>query len=141
ARMTHANIVRIYEVGTHDGLPYLSMELIEGGTLADRLREGPLSPRAAAELVETVARAVFAAHEAGILHRDLKPANVLLEQEHSRRGAETQRAEEEEKGRVGPGAPVPAPTSSGLGASAPLREGFLFPKITDFGLAKRLDVA
>src|SRR5438874_853175 len=81
ARMTHPNVVRIYEVGTHEGLPFFSMELIEGETLADRLREGPLNPRAAAQLIETLARAVFAAHEAGILHRDLKPANILLASE------------------------------------------------------------
>jgi len=48
ARLTHPNVVRIYEVGTHAGVPFFSMELVEGGTHADRLREGPLRPRAAA---------------------------------------------------------------------------------------------
>jgi eukaryotic-like serine/threonine-protein kinase len=78
ARLRHPNIVPIFDVGRLDGVPYLAMEYVEGGTLAARLAEGPLDPRAAARLVETLARAVQHAHEAGVVHRDLKPANVLL---------------------------------------------------------------
>jgi serine/threonine protein kinase/WD40 repeat protein len=78
ARLRHPNVVEVYEVGDRDGLPYFSMELCGGGSLAQQLAGGPLAPRRAAELVETLARAVQTAHEAGIVHRDLKPANVLL---------------------------------------------------------------
>jgi eukaryotic-like serine/threonine-protein kinase len=78
ARLRHPNIVPIYDVGRLDGVPYLAMEYVEGGTLAARLAGGPLDPRAAARLVELLARAVQHAHEAGVIHRDLKPANVLL---------------------------------------------------------------
>jgi serine/threonine protein kinase len=78
ARLAHPNIVAIHELGEHDGCPYFVLELVEGGSLADRLTGTPLPPRPAAELVLVLARAVQHAHERGILHRDLKPANVLL---------------------------------------------------------------
>src|SRR5262249_31801354 len=78
ARLQHPNIVQIYEVNQHDGLPYLALEYIGGGNLHQRLQGAPLPAREAAELVEVLARAVQAAHEQGIVHRDLKPANVLL---------------------------------------------------------------
>ena len=78
ARLQHPNIVQVYEVGEHDGRPFLSLELVDGGSLAQRVSEGPLTGHAAAELVATVARAVHHAHRAGVVHRDLKPANVLL---------------------------------------------------------------
>jgi WD40 repeat protein len=78
ARLRHPNIVQIYEIGEADGRPYLSLELVEGGNLAQRLSGTPLPTAMAAGLTETLARAVHHAHEAGIVHRDLKPANVLL---------------------------------------------------------------
>ncbi len=78
ARLQHPNIVQIYEIGEHDGLPFLSLEYVEGGSLAGKLRGTPRPAREAAALVETLARAVQAAHDKGIVHRDLKPANVLL---------------------------------------------------------------
>jgi serine/threonine-protein kinase len=78
ARLRHPNIVRLYEAGTYRGAPYLCLEFVEGGSLDQRLAEGPIPPREAAALLETVARAVQAAHDQGILHRDLKPANILL---------------------------------------------------------------
>src|SRR6478609_9567589 len=77
ARLSHPNIVQVYEVGDHAGSPFFSLELVEGGTLADRLRGEPQPPRPAAELVRTLARAVEHAHSRGVVHRDLKPANVL----------------------------------------------------------------
>ncbi|VTR97887.1 serine threonine protein kinase : Serine/threonine protein kinase OS=Singulisphaera acidiphila (strain ATCC BAA-1392 / DSM 18658 / VKM B-2454 / MOB10) GN=Sinac_0905 PE=3 SV=1: Pkinase [Gemmata massiliana] len=78
ARLSHPNIVQVFEVG-EEGTPFFSMEYVEGGTLAERIRrDGSLEPGAAADLVRVLAGAVGAAHDAGILHRDLKPANVLL---------------------------------------------------------------
>ena len=71
-------MVQIHEVGEHDGLPFFSLEFCPGGSLADHLDGTPLPPRPAAQLVETLARAVHACHERRIIHRDLKPANVLL---------------------------------------------------------------
>jgi serine/threonine protein kinase len=97
ARLQHPNIVQIHEVGEQCGLPYFSLEFCPGGSLADKLDGTPLSPKEAARLVQTLAQAMEAAHQAHVIHRDLKPANVLL-------------------------------TADGT------------PKITDFGLAKKLDV-
>jgi hypothetical protein len=79
ARLRHPNIVQVYEVGEDGGQPFFSLEYVEGGSLAARLRaDGPFAPAAAAELVRVLAGAVAAAHAAGVLHRDIKPANVLL---------------------------------------------------------------
>jgi WD40 repeat protein len=108
ARLQHPNIVQIYEVGEADGRPYCALEYVEGASLGRQLRGTPLPPRRAAQLVETLARAVHHAHQHDVVHRDLKPDNILLIRE----------------GQT-PGEAVPA-----LDA----------PKITDFGLAKRLDV-
>jgi WD40 repeat protein/tetratricopeptide (TPR) repeat protein len=98
ARLQHPNIVQIHEIGEADGNPFFSLEFCPGGSLAAKLAGTPLPPQEAARLVGVLARAVQAAHEAGVVHRDLKPANVLL-----------------------------------------LADGT--PKITDFGLAKKLDGA
>ncbi len=98
ARLQHPNIVQIHEVGEQDGLPYFSLEFCGGGSLEKKLNGTPLPPREAAALVETLARAMQAAHEKHVIHRDLKPANVLLAEAGT-------------------------------------------PKITDFGLAKKLDEA
>jgi len=79
ARLQHPNIVQIHEIGEQDGLPYFSMELVEGGSLKEQLRRTPNTPgHLAAGLVATLARAIHAAHLAGVVHRDLKPANILL---------------------------------------------------------------
>jgi hypothetical protein len=78
ARLQHANVVQIYEVGEHQGLPYFSLEFVDGGNLASQLDGSPWLPRQAAQLVQTLAVAVHAAHKQAIVHRDLKPANVLL---------------------------------------------------------------
>lgn len=78
ARLQHPNIVPIYEVGSHADIPFFSMELVTGGTLAQATSERPLQPKVAARLVETLARAVDYAHSQGVVHRDLKPANILL---------------------------------------------------------------
>jgi tetratricopeptide (TPR) repeat protein len=78
ARLRHPHIVQIYETGEHGRLAYISLELCRGGTLAERLRHGPLPPRTAADVVARLAGAMQAAHEQGVIHRDLKPSNVLL---------------------------------------------------------------
>jgi hypothetical protein len=79
AALDHPNIVPVYDVGEHVGLPFFSMKLVEGGSLTDRLAAFPADPAAAAALVEKTARAVHHAHQRGVLHRDLKPANILLD--------------------------------------------------------------
>lgn len=121
ARLQHANIVQIYEVGEVDGHSFFSMEYVEGGTLAHQLESGPLPYAVAAELVEVMARAVQHAHARGIVHRDLKPANILLQ------GVRDQGSgvrEDQDRTASLPNAQCPMPT--------------LTPKLTDFGLAKRL---
>ncbi len=122
ARLRHPNIVQIYEVGEQAGLPFFSLEYCEGGTLEKALAPGPLLPLEAARLLEELARAMQAAHDAGVVHRDLKPANVLLadlaaELRSARDGA-TQRA---------------------TAPSGARRLDDLVPKIADFGLARRID--
>jgi serine/threonine protein kinase len=108
ARLHHPGIVQIYEVGEQAGCPYLALELVNGGSLAEHLNGAPMPPRQAAQLLLDLARAVQHAHEQGIVHRDLKPSNVLLAAWDPANG-DTQ----------------PQASRS---------------KITDFGLAKLLDV-
>jgi serine/threonine-protein kinase len=79
ARLNHPNIVPVYDVGEHDGLPYFTMRYIKGTTLAHRLADGPMQARDAAELLAPIARAIAHAHEQGVLHRDLKPSNILID--------------------------------------------------------------
>jgi WD40 repeat protein/serine/threonine protein kinase len=139
AALQHPNVVQVHEVGEAGGCPYLALEYVAGGTLADRLAGKPWEPRAAAELIRTLAAAIHYAHQRGIVHRDLKPANVLLQEEVSRKDAKEDRKERQEENNQ-----VENPSSSLRSLrhpSASLRETLLTPKITDFGLAKRLDSA
>ena len=78
AGLKHPNIVQVYDVGDSDGRPYFTMELLDGGSLAQGLSGTPQPARQVAALVATLADAVQAAHQGGIVHRDLKPANILL---------------------------------------------------------------
>jgi tetratricopeptide (TPR) repeat protein len=96
ARLQHPNIVQIFEVGEHQGLPFFALEFCAGGSLNKKLAGEPQPAREAAQFLQMLARAMHHAHEQGIIHRDLKPANILL-------------------------------TADGA------------PKITDFGLARKLD--
>jgi hypothetical protein len=79
ATLDHPNICPVYDIGTIDGAPYLTMAFIEGESLAQKLRrDGPWSPTEAAALVRDLALALEEAHRRGIVHRDLKPANIML---------------------------------------------------------------
>lgn len=81
AAVKDAHVVQVYEYGSCEGRPFLALEYLSGGTLADRLRaEKRLAPKAAAVLVAKLARAVHAVHDRDIVHRDLKPANVLFDE-------------------------------------------------------------
>jgi WD40 repeat protein len=121
ARLRHPNIVQIHEVGEAAGEAYFSLEFCEGGSLAARLDGTPRPPREAARLVEVLARAVHAAHQAGIVHRDLKPANILLAASGQQSAISTDRE----------AAPAELTAESYLLTA--------IPKISDFGLAKRLE--
>jgi WD40 repeat protein/serine/threonine protein kinase len=138
ARVQHPNIVQLFEIGTHEGRPFLAMEWVEGGSLVTRLDGKPWPPAEAAALIETLARAIHVAHSNGIVHRDLKPANILLAVEGAGwrgQGGRGQRQEEREKDGDtelrAPESPREAPVTT---LHPPLST--LHPKITDFGLAQ-----
>src|SRR5438552_5483229 len=78
AALSHPNILAVYDVGTHEGLPYVVTELLDGQTLREQLVAGPLSVRKAVEYAVQIAHGLAAAHEKGIVHRDLKPENLLI---------------------------------------------------------------
>src|SRR6266849_2123444 len=119
-RLQHPNIVAIYEVGEQNGRPYLCMEYVDGGSLAQKLTGAPQPARPAALLVETLAGAMHYAHQQSIVHRDLKPANILLQTK-----SETRNSKSEDKD-------TSAISDFGF------RISDFDPKITDFGLAKIL---
>jgi WD40 repeat protein/predicted Ser/Thr protein kinase len=96
ASLQHPHIVAIHEVGYREGQHFFVMDYVAGRSLANVVRDGPVTPKRAATYVRAIAEAIQYAHERGILHRDLKPSNVLLNEDDQ-------------------------------------------PKITDFGLAKRLE--
>jgi len=121
ARLSHPNIVQLYEFGQSDGLPYLALELVSGGSLASWLRGKPQSPRDCASLVESLARAVGYAHGQGIIHRDLKPANILLSAVSGPWSV----------ARNSP--PFSMPRTTDHGPRTPV------PKIADFGLARLVE--
>ena len=77
ARLEHPHIVPVYELGEHDGRPFLCMKLIEGETLLHRLARGPMTSEEAARLLVPLCRAVQYAHDNSVLHRDIKPSNIL----------------------------------------------------------------
>src|SRR5579871_887613 len=76
----HPNIVQVYEPGEHHGHCFFSMEFVDGKSLAERLRDGPIQAKVAAQYIADVARAVHVAHFKGIIHRDIKPANILIDE-------------------------------------------------------------
>eukprot|EP00913_Durusdinium_trenchii_P010893 g10222.t1 len=132
AALDHPGIVPIYEVGewraggVSSPVYFFSMGFVDGQGLDARLKEGPLPPRDAAELIKTIAEAVHYAHDKGIVHRDLKPANVLLAND----GADAQATSD-------------ATSESALDDATAIKQQNtaarrLVPKITDFGLAKNI---
>jgi eukaryotic-like serine/threonine-protein kinase len=121
AKLSHTNIVQIYETGEHEGRPFFSLEYVEGGSLDQRLIESPTSPRGAAQLIETLARTMQTAHERGIVHRDLKPANILL----AKAGKHSTVVRDRD------------PDSLSLPGDHWSKTSI--PKIADFGLAKQVD--
>ena len=78
--LNHPNICHLYDIGSQNGTDYLVMEFLEGETLAERLRKGPLSTAEILKIGIAVAEALAAAHRSGIVHRDLKPGNIMLTQ-------------------------------------------------------------
>ena len=78
AAVSHPHICQLFEIGEHEGEPYLAMELLEGQSLADRLEEGPLPPADAIATAIAILSALDALHRRWIVHRDLKPSNVFL---------------------------------------------------------------
>jgi WD40 repeat protein len=120
ATLDHPGIVPIYDIGECEERHYFTMPLLSGGSLADRVREGPLPPRLAARVVQQVAEAVQFAHEHHVIHRDLKPGNILLT--GSPRG----------NGQTGS---VGADEVTWPSGSLELGDG-LVAKVTDFGLAR-----
>jgi serine/threonine protein kinase len=79
ARLSHPNIVAVFDVGDIGGQHYFSMEFVEGQSLAQRLADGPLPAKDAARYVRQIAKAIHYAHQQGIVHRDLKPSNVIID--------------------------------------------------------------
>jgi serine/threonine protein kinase len=78
AALNHPNILAVFQMGTYEGAPYLVSELLEGETLRELLKRGPLSVRKAIDYGMQIARGLAAAHEKGIVHRDLKPENLFV---------------------------------------------------------------
>ncbi len=78
AKLSHPNIVHIIDYGEHEGVPYLVMEYLPGGTLKDRLKGQPLAWHESFRLLLPIARALHFAHQQGIVHRDVKPSNILI---------------------------------------------------------------
>ncbi|MBI3412222.1 MAG: serine/threonine protein kinase [Planctomycetes bacterium] len=134
AGLDHVNIVRVFEVGEADGLPFFSMEHCPGGSLASQLRGTPLQPRLAATIMKALAEALQTAHNLSVVHRDLKPANVLLAPNPAYHSTDWARVSYQG---------VAAPTIGVAGGAAPppfLEEPNAYiPKLADFGLAKMMD--
>jgi predicted Ser/Thr protein kinase len=80
AELDHINLVRVFGTGVHDGRPFLVMEYVRGSNLEDYVRNGPVTPRRAAELVARLARALALVHRKNVIHRDIKPRNILIDE-------------------------------------------------------------
>jgi serine/threonine protein kinase len=78
AALNHPNILAVFDIGTHEGAPYVVSELLEGETLRERLRGGSIAMRKTLDYALQIAHGLAAAHEKGIIHRDLKPENLFI---------------------------------------------------------------
>src|SRR5271157_3123589 len=76
--LNHPNILTMYEVGVHDGVPFLATELLQGQTVRQRLEQDPIPLRKTLDYAQQIARGLGTAHENGIVHRDLKPDNLFI---------------------------------------------------------------
>jgi eukaryotic-like serine/threonine-protein kinase len=138
ARLQHSHIVQIYEIGKQVRhkvrgtveCPYMALEFVNGGSLAEHLAGRPQPPRQSAQLVQTVARAMHFAHQRGILHRDLKPSNILLQKD-----SEILKPESKSETRN----PKSEKEALANGSNFEFRISDLTPKVSDFGLAKVLE--
>jgi WD40 repeat protein/serine/threonine protein kinase len=148
ARVQHPNIVQVHEIGSYEGRPFLALEWVEGGSLADRLVGKPWPPGEAAALIETLARAINVAHGEGVVHRDLKPGNILLQRSEVRSqesGIRSQKSEasgqKSEIRNQSEGAQAITLLSDLCPPTSDLcpPTSDLCPKITDFGLAQTLE--
>jgi len=81
AGLKHPGIIQVYQTAEEEGLPYIVSEFVEGVTLAERLRQGPVGFRTAALLVQQLAEALLYAHARGVIHRDIKPGNIIVDKE------------------------------------------------------------
>jgi serine/threonine-protein kinase len=137
AQLQHPHIVQIYEVGEQDGWAYFALEFVPGGSLARQLAGRPQPAGLSAKLVETLAQAMDYAHQRGIIHRDLKPANILMNSPQRHKEHKEDRDKDEEE-RLSDDAQASSLTSPSSLCSLWLCGEFT-PKISDFGLAKRLE--
>jgi eukaryotic-like serine/threonine-protein kinase len=140
ANLDHPNIVPVYDVGEIDGQHYFTMGFVDGHSLQAEVRDGPLSPRRAAELMKVVSEAIAYAHRQQIIHRDLKPANILLHKSESRNpksetSSKDQKTKSQSSSRNVSGLRTP---DSGSVSDCEFRTSDFVPKVSDFGLAKRV---
>lgn len=77
--LQHPHILPVYRVGEHEGVPYIAMKIVNGGTLADLLHQGPLDLRVCARIMAQIASALDYAHSQSVIHRDIKPENILFD--------------------------------------------------------------
>jgi serine/threonine protein kinase len=146
ASLPHPNIVQIHDIGEQDGRPYFAFEYVRGGSLEHYLQGRPRPGAEAAALVETLARALEVVHGHGLVHRDLKPANILLRRKVTgptdliaysaapATATTTQLTQDEQDTQ--PDAQAASAAEAALDADASLSA--FEPKLTDFGLVKRL---
>ncbi|MCI0703165.1 MAG: serine/threonine-protein kinase [Planctomycetia bacterium] len=141
AKVRHQGIVQIYETGQHAGLPYYTMEFVDGGSLTDWLARQTITPTDSARIALALAEAVAAAHAVGVVHRDLKPGNILLAGDRGQKsgvGSQESGVRNQESEKTEAGSAL-TPDSRLLIPDSRLLTPELSPKIADFGLARRLE--
>lgn len=136
AKLQHPNIVQVFDVGSYNNNPYITLEFVEGGNLSQKLNGKSQDPKASARLVELLARAIHSAHEVGIVHRDLKPVNILLQRFvlGDARHSSISPGDSSKSKHSGSGSSKHSGKRS-IMANVTVEYGS--PKVTDFGLAKQ----